>query len=379
MSWPPGEKSLRPAPVGTSGSGSDFSAALRAGIEQGWHTAAQACILRQGAVVWEGAVGEAAPGVPATSEHIFLWLSAGKPLLATALALLWQDHLLDWDDPVARYLPAFAVHGKDRITLRHLLEHTGGFRQADQIRETSWPEQVAAVCASRIEPGWEPGLKQGYHMGASWTVLAAVLEAVTGSRVAPWMRRHLFEPLGMHSTWLGWPAELPPQQLVTMQQCGPQGCAPHPFWARTAALSACWPGSNTFSTARDMTRFYQTLLEGGRGVLEPPTVRELTTPLRPAQPDATFKRPMRFHQGFLFDSKQPGESWHSYGYGAGASPRTFGHGGNQCATAFADPEAALAVAVVFNAMPGELLHQQRMRTALNTLWHNLESLVQSAS
>lgn len=345
----------------------EVAEALAAGMAEGWHTGAQACVIRGGKVVVDVAVGEAGPGVPLREDHLMLWMSAGKPLLAAGMGLLWQDHLIGWDDPVVRYLPEFGVHGKEGITLRHLLDHTGGFRQADPIRERSWPAQVAAVCATRREPGWEPGEKQGYHLGGSWTVLGAVLERVTGARVREWLRRHLFEPLGMEATWTGLPPEVPWERVARMHQAAEGRCTPHPFWAEPDALASCWPGSNTLSTARDMARFYQALLGGGWGVLAPETVRELTTPLHPARFDATFKRPMRFHLGFLFDAKQPGESWHSYGYGAAASAATYGHGGNQCATAFADPVRGLAVAVVFNAMPGDRIHQQRMRAVLDTV------------
>jgi CubicO group peptidase (beta-lactamase class C family) len=116
-----------------------------------------------------------------------------------------------------------------------------------------------------------------------------------------------------------------------------------------------------------MAVFYDAFLQEGQGILHPETVRELTTGPELPRMDQTFKRPMRFHLGFLFDSKQPGESWHSYGYGRRASPLTFGHGGNQCSVAFADPARQLVVALAFNGMPGDLLHQQRLRDLLDAL------------
>src|SRR3712207_4706352 len=60
-----------------------------------------------------------------------------------------------------------------------------------------------------------------------------------------------------------------------------------------------------------------------------------------------------------------------YGYGAHASPRTFGHGGSQCCTAFADPERDLAVAIVWNGRPGEARHDERLRATLEALYSDL--------
>ena len=59
------------------------------------------------------------------------------------------------------------------------------------------------------------------------------------------------------------------------------------------------------------------------------------------------------------------------GYGPHASPRTFGHGGSQCCSAFADPEHGLAVAIVWNGRPGEQRHDRRLRETLTALYQDL--------
>ncbi len=62
------------------------------------------------------------------TEHLMHWFSAGKPFAVVALGQLWERGLCGLDDPVAQHLPEFAQHGKEAITLRHVLTHTGGFR-----------------------------------------------------------------------------------------------------------------------------------------------------------------------------------------------------------------------------------------------------------
>ena len=79
-----------------------------------------------------------------------LWLSSTKPTTAVALAQLWEQGLLDLDDPVARHIPEFAAQGKEGITLRHLLTHTAGLRMLDVgWPGDPWDEIIARICAMR--------------------------------------------------------------------------------------------------------------------------------------------------------------------------------------------------------------------------------------
>ena len=77
-----------------------------------------------------------------TTEHLMHWFSAGKPFAAVTLGQLWERGLCGLDDPVAQHLPEFAQHGKEAITLRHVLTHTGGFRSRVDL---DWS---AAPCGS---------------------------------------------------------------------------------------------------------------------------------------------------------------------------------------------------------------------------------------
>ncbi|HEX9669913.1 MAG TPA: serine hydrolase domain-containing protein, partial [Thermoanaerobaculia bacterium] len=151
-------------------------AAIAAGIAEGLHLGAQLYVALRGEAVADAGVGEDRPGAPLRRDTLALWQSTTKPVVAVALARLWERGLLELDDPVARHLPEFAAHGKERITLRHLLTHTGGIRMLD----VGWPRDpwetiVARIAAAKPEPRWEPGRKAGYHPASSWFVLGEVL------------------------------------------------------------------------------------------------------------------------------------------------------------------------------------------------------------
>ena len=88
-----------------------------------------------------------------TTEHLMHWFSAGKPFAAVTLGQLWERGLCGLDDPVAQHLPEFAQHGKEAITLRHVLTHTGGFRSRVDLDWSAapWEENIARVCAAKGE------------------------------------------------------------------------------------------------------------------------------------------------------------------------------------------------------------------------------------
>ena len=82
-----------------------------------------------GETVADFAIGEARPGTTMSRDTMVTWFSMTKPSVAVAVAQLWERGRLELDDAVATHVPEFARNGKDRITLRHLLTHTGGFRR----------------------------------------------------------------------------------------------------------------------------------------------------------------------------------------------------------------------------------------------------------
>src|SRR5579883_2560959 len=104
--------------------------------ETGLHPAIALCVRRRGKVVLDRAIGHAhgnAPGAPedaprvlATPRTLFNLYSASKAMTAMVVHLLDQRGMLHLDDPVAEYVPEFARHGKDWITLRHILTHRAG-------------------------------------------------------------------------------------------------------------------------------------------------------------------------------------------------------------------------------------------------------------
>jgi CubicO group peptidase (beta-lactamase class C family) len=108
-------------------------AEVAAGIDRGLHLGAQLYASIDGKVVADLGIGEARAGVPMTPDSMVVWFSMTKPTVAVSIAQQWERGNLELDDRVADHLPEFATHGKDAITLRHLLTHTAGIRGGDAV------------------------------------------------------------------------------------------------------------------------------------------------------------------------------------------------------------------------------------------------------
>jgi CubicO group peptidase (beta-lactamase class C family) len=378
---------------------------LQHGIDEQLHPGAQLYVSQNGNTIADLAIGDAQLGTPMTRDSITLWLSATKPIAAVAIAQLWERGLLTLDDRVAAHIPEFAQHGKDPITLRHLLTHTGGFRAASGAAANAWAIEpwdavVAAVCAARLEPRWVPGHKAGYHPSTSWIILGELVRRLDGRPFDRYVREMVFEPLGMTDSWIGMSPEKYREyrehnRLVASYDTSKGASDPDTPLPTEAACALVRPGANGRGPIRELGKFYEALLaaqigraslpasrecavsDGSAGaspshaILSPQTIEALVARHRTGMFDHTFKHVMDWGLGFVVDSKQYGVDTVPYGYGPHASPRNFGHSGAQSACAFADPENDLVVAWVCNGLPGEDRHQSRQRAINAAIYEDL--------
>lgn len=352
---------------------------LQEGIDARLHKGVQIYVSVDAKIAADAALGEASPGVPMTGDTLTLWLSAGKPLTAAAVAQLCEKGLLDWDDAVARHIPEFQQGGKARITIRHLLTHTGGFRDADAgWPESNWESVIQRICEAPIEVDWTPGERAGYHTSTSWFILGEIIERLDGRGFRAYLREEICEPLGMFDTWNGVPLE---RQDDYGDRIGwiyhRQGAELVPqSWHENPRCAAVSPGSNTRGPARELGQFYEMLLgagsRDGKRILSAESVAELTSRQREGLFDETFRHTVDFGLGFLIDSNRYGVDTVPYSFGRHCSPETFGHGGAQSSMGFADPDRGLVVIVVTNGMPGEGRHNRRNKAVNEAVYRDLD-------
>ena len=380
------------------------TAAIRRGIEDGLHVGAQLYVSLRGDVVADEAFGVARDDVPMRTDTLMLWLSAGKPISAVAVAQVWELGLLDLDDPVATHIPEFAANGKDVVTVRHILTHTGGFRALlGHWEGKPWDEVIAALAASRLEPRWVPGVTAGYHPITSWYLLGELVRRLDGRPFDRYVREMIFEPCGMHDSWIGMPAEryhAYGDRIGLMHEIKDGTATANYALDREELATQARPPTNARGPIRELGLFYEMLLNRGRAseegatpaspvaaspkagdagvastgrpVLSPQAVEAITARHRVGMYDKTFRHVIDWGLGFVMQSNQYGVDTVPYGYGPHASPRTFGHSGSRSSIGYADPEHGLAVACLFNGAPDEARHDARMREVNAAIYEDLK-------
>ena len=355
---------------------------LEQGIAEKLHIGAQVYASVSEDIVADFAVGEAYPGMPMRTDTLNLWLSTSKPITAIAFAQQFEKHDFSLDTPVCGFIPDFAKHNKDKITIRHLLTHTAGIRVVPyHYPKDKFERVVQKICNARPEPRWVPGETAGYHLHTSWYLLAYIVRTLAKQPYWRYVRENIFKPLGMDDCYIGMSPErydFIKDRIAIMPDFDDGGTkgGPSGDWDKEKAwVIGGRPGGNGYGPMRQLGVFYEALLYGGERhgvrIVEPETVGLFTSRQREGMFDKTFQQTIDWGLGFLLDSKRYGETDLHYGYGPYASDDTFGHSGFQSSSAFADPDHGLVVAVVCNGTPGEMPHRKRMYEILKTLYEEL--------
>ena len=286
-----------------------LTAVLHEYVEDGSIPGAVTAVLRDGAVVYEEAVGLEA-------DAIFRIASQTKAIVSVAVMMLQEDGALLISDPVAKHLPAFTettvavpdgegghdIVPADRpVTIRDLLTHTAGIGYGYGPGGHLWSEAgiTGWYFAHREEPiratvdrmatlpfQAQPGAYFVY--GYATDILGALVEEASGLALDEFLRARIFEPLDMRDTHF----YLPPDKAVRLatvyghDAAGDLVRAPDGPGMDTQGQYVDGPrasfsgGAGLLSTARDYARFLQAMLNGGvlgdARILSPASVALMT-------------------------------------------------------------------------------------------------------
>lgn len=235
-------------------------------------------------VLFEGASGNATrkPRLPMDTRYTFEIASITKVFTATVVLLLMEEDLLELDDPIGDYMSPEITDGllmidrRDygaRITIRQLLNHTGGLpdywfdppfvkkklnaflMDYYQDPDRFWKPGELIGYAKRLKPIARPGTKFHYS-DTGYILLGLVIEAVTKQELHKVYRRYLLGPLEMTDTYLSY-HEKPTSPCIEA----------HRYEKRqnmhsVPRLSADWAGGGLVSSTSDLARFLDALFHG---------------------------------------------------------------------------------------------------------------------
>jgi CubicO group peptidase (beta-lactamase class C family) len=294
---------------------------------------------RRGGAVWSHGYGRLGweTGSPAVDPDATLYdLASLTKVVATTTAamILYDEGKLRLDEPVARYLPAFAGGVRSRVTVRQLLTHRSGLPAGRGLGRgrRSAAESRRLVLATPLE--YAPGTRTLYS-DTGFEVLGFVVEAIARQPLDAFVQARVFRPLGMrHTAFRPGPAL---RRRAAPTEAGRQGAAPlrgvvHDDEA--AALGGVAGHAGLFSTAGDLAVFAQMLLDGGSygGVR---IVSDSTV--------ALFTRPGKGWRGLGWETCPGGGSC-----GHVMGERAFGHTGFTGTSLWIDPERETFVIVLAN-------------------------------
>ncbi|RJK97961.1 serine hydrolase domain-containing protein [Vallicoccus soli] len=255
---------------------------------------------------------------PVTEDTVFDMASVSKLFTSVVVMQQVEAGRVDLDEPVATYLPEFAAGGKEGVTVRHLLTHTGGL-PAWLPLWSAYPDPGSRLRAAlEATPVGAPG-EQYLYSDLGLIALGALVERVSGDPLDALVAEGVTGPLGMVDTGYNPTGDVRDRAAATEHQTTPpRGMVRGEVHDENAwALGGVSGHAGVFSTARDMSVLAQAMLDGGtyagERILSRSSVEQMLA-------DENREFPGDAHGlGFELDQR-----WYM---GALSGPRTAGHTG----------------------------------------------------
>jgi len=301
---------------------------------------------------------------PMRKDSIFQIMSMTKPFTGTAILMLAEAGRLSVSDPVEKHLPEFRgqmvkVDGVLKkpsrvITIHDLMTHTSGVHSAPPpgLAElfTKLDRSLAdAVLVYSQQPlDFEPGSRWSYS-NAGIATLGRIIEVASGMPYEKFIEARIFQPLGMKDSHFYLP-EAKKDRLAIVYKKTPTGLERADATilgglsaeARPKAIYPA-PEFGMYSTAEDLARFYQALLNGDRRILSKASIQ-----LMSSKQTGDLKAGHMPHTAF-------GLTWEVIDDARGEvhllSKGTFGHGGAFSTHGWVDP-ARKTVGVFLTQLTG---------------------------
>ncbi len=301
-------------------------------------------VIKNRRTIFRGAYGwkdrEAAEKLE--TDAVYCIRSMTKPLIGTAVQMLIDEGRLRLDTPVHEVLPSFDGPQTRKITVEHLLTHTGGFPFSTLAQPLNAYPDLAAVAAEAAATPllFEPGARFEYS-DASADTLGAIVAELTGAPPEAFIEDRILDPLGMHDSFALLTPDAPFRTRIPSAYSGGSGA-----WSRHWDPSASvifpifLPSQSLYSTTTDYARFLTVWMDQGRvadhQLLSSEAIARGLTPQQ---------RIPGMTSGFPGLDLYYGQQWIVYAAPESDGPqrKVFGHSGSDGTHAWVWPEQDLIV------------------------------------
>lgn len=329
-------------------------------VDSGAERGLQVAVYQRGKLVVDAVAGIADPstGRKVTSDTPFYCFSVVKAAASTVAHMLAERGLFAYDTPVVDLWPEFGAHGKQKVTVRHVLSHTAGVPGVplDTTVEDlcDWNKMCAAIAASEL--WWEPGTKIGYHAYTFGYIVGEIVRRATGKPISQVLLEEVSGPLGVgNQMYFGMPrseqhrlamledAPMDPQALAAMAsmppdlpmfKAAPMSLMPNAEFGNRAGILAADIPAGGKTSARATARMYAALLGEVDGIrlISPARLREVTTAAATGI-DEVFGMPTTWALGYSIG--RPGAMDSGSVFGVGGVGGSFAYGDTSTGIAFA--------------------------------------------
>ena len=223
---------------------------------------AELLVIKNGKSILHEAYGmsDKEAGRPMQKDSVFCVRSMTKPFIGASILMLVDENLIELDDLVSKFIPAFDVEPTKDITIEHLLTHMSGLPMSlilGKGLENLEDIQSVANLGAGHKLEFEPGTSLNYSDQGTDT-LAAVVEIVSSEPVGEFVRKRLLEPIGMSSSATVMTEGHPLRERGNSKYAGAKGSW-NSFWDREDdRLFPFFLGSQgLYSTTKDYARFLE--------------------------------------------------------------------------------------------------------------------------
>ena len=238
-------------------------------------------------------------------ESVFQLASVSKQFTAAAIMLLQQRNQLKLTDTVNTYFPDFPYKA---VTIKTLLNHTGGLPKYFWIAEHKWQQKKAPsnnemmelLTTSNVQRFFKPGRNFDYS-NTGYFVLASIVEKISGISFGSFLKQNIFEPLQMtHSYVYSFEND-------SIRENQLDGYRLHRGWRhvkiRSTVNDAIVGDKNVYTTAEDLFKWTQGLNSGN--LLSKESLALMFT-----KGETIYGRKVPYGFGFRIDTKEKNSIYH---------------------------------------------------------------------